>query len=179
MNFCRAKKRNFRKPLAICVDDVKNIVNYGEIEHLPRAMLNELLPGPRTIVVKRKESLPKYLNRLDPNVGIRVPNSPFIRLLCEILQQPLALTSANESNEMSTVHPGEFEALWPKLTGIFYNQDAVTMSNDKQPDKDDPRRAGSTVVDLTEEGVYKILREGMALRSTEIILQKHCFKRVN
>lgn len=175
------KKRHYRKPLAICIDDVEKIENYGRVEHLPLLMLKELLPGPRTIVVKRK-NLPKYFNRSNPTVGIRVPDSAFVRLLCEILQQPLALTSANESNETSTLHPGEFEGLWPSIDGIFYNQEAVTMSSSKKEgsvDKEDSRRAGSTVVDLTEEGVYRILREGVALRSTEIILQKHFLKRVD
>jgi hypothetical protein len=67
------------------------------------ALLLELLPGPVTVVFDRKLNLNPELNPGTSLVGVRVPNCRFIRDICRYLQQPLALTSANISNQPSSL----------------------------------------------------------------------------
>ncbi|XP_043497046.1 yrdC domain-containing protein, mitochondrial [Polistes fuscatus] len=148
------KKRDEHKPLAICIDNVNEIHKWGIVDELPSRLIENLLPGPYTIVLKRTEALNPSLNPGINNVGIRVPDYKFIRSVAKIVG-PLALTSANESNKLSSVHPDEFTELWPKLGGIFYHQ-ADIMKN-LNPSK----RKGSTVVDLSQARHYKILRKGV------------------
>ena len=65
--------------------------------------MNELLPGPVTLVMKRRDSLNPSLNPSIETVGVRIPDSRFITELAQHSDKPLALTSANVSNEKSTL----------------------------------------------------------------------------
>lgn len=158
------KGRDLSKPLAICVWDVSDISNWAETDDLPPNMLESLFPGPVTVILKRKPSLNPSLNPDVESVGIRVPNSPFLRSVVRLVGQPLALTSANESNKRSTLYPEEFEALWPNVSGIFYTRGKIKDS--------EIRRCGSTIVDLTQKGCFKIIRVGRALHSTRSAIEK-------
>lgn len=74
--------------------------------------------------------------------------------------EPLALTSANISSQTSTVEIHEFQELWPKL--------AVVVDGGPIGDQS---RLGSTVVDLSVLGKYRIIRPGCALSSTVDVLK--------
>jgi tRNA A37 threonylcarbamoyladenosine synthetase subunit TsaC/SUA5/YrdC len=65
--------------------------------------LNHLLPGKVTLVFDRKPTLPKELNPNTQSIGIRIPNNKFMIELARICDEPLALTSANLSNEASSL----------------------------------------------------------------------------
>lgn len=82
------------------------------------------------------------------SIGIRVPDSSFIRKVVEIFGGAIALTSANLSGQLSTIKIEEFSALWPHCAYVF---DAGELP---------PTREGSTVVDLTIQGTFKVLRSG-------------------
>lgn len=66
-------------------------------------ILNDLLPGPVTTVFERREVLNERLNPGVSLVGIRIPDHPFVRKLVKNCGYPLALTSANFSNDKSTL----------------------------------------------------------------------------
>ena len=80
---------------------------------------------------------------------------------------PLALTSANLSNQPSTLAVEEFSALFPKLDAVF---DGGRISADA-----DEARLGSTIVDLSVAGVYSVSRAGCALERTRKVMEKHGF----
>lgn len=40
-------------PLAICVADVPDVSRFAVVDHLPHGLLDSLLPGPVTVVLKR------------------------------------------------------------------------------------------------------------------------------
>ncbi|XP_046834171.1 yrdC domain-containing protein, mitochondrial [Vespa crabro] len=166
------KKRDQHKPLAICIDNVNNIHQWGIIDELPPLLKETLLPGPFTIVLKRTKALNPSLNPGVDNVGIRVPDYKFIRSVAK-LAGPLALTSANESNKLSSVHPNEFSELWPELAGIFYQQ----AENKKHVSE--LQRLGSTVIDLSQAGQYKILRKGIKLKYCTEVLRRYGLKPCN
>lgn len=148
------KKRDECKPLAICLSNVDDIAQWAVTDELPSRLLECLLPGPYTIILKRKSSLNPALNSGIDSVGIRIPNSNFMRSVAKIVG-PIALTSANVSNEPSSLHPDEFSVLWPELDGIFYPM-SKTMKMSEE------RRVGSTVVNLSQSGCFKIVRCGIA-----------------
>lgn len=150
------KKRDENKPVAICIGKVSDIPKWAHISHLSLKLLSALLPGPVTLIL----NCTKELNPLlvcNNKIGIRVPNYPFILDVCNKLNCPIALTSANRSSEPSTVSVDEFKVLWPQLSGIF---DGGIVG------KRDGSRDGSTVVDLSEIGFYKIIRNGIAFEET-------------
>lgn len=47
------KGRKHTSPLAICVGDVSDINRFAVTDHLPHGLLDSLLPGPVTVVLKR------------------------------------------------------------------------------------------------------------------------------
>ena len=84
------------------------------------------------------------------NIGIRIPKHDFVQRLLEELNEPIALTSANISNESSTISILEFNALFPYVAAVF---DAGIIPNNCQ-------KLASTVIDLTVTGQATILRCG-------------------
>lgn len=82
------------------------------------------------------------------SIGVRVPDSNFIRVIARGLESALALTSANLSGQPSSVSIKDFENLWEHCAYVY--DGGVLPSG----------RAGSTVVDLTRLGNFKILRPG-------------------
>ncbi|XP_067633059.1 threonylcarbamoyl-AMP synthase [Eurosta solidaginis] len=153
------KGRDYHKPVAICVKNLNALRRYGKSDHLEDALLEGLLPGPITIILERSAQLSnRFLNPNTTKIGIRIPDFLFIQNLCSMFdEQPLALTSANRSGEPSSLNIHEFEAIWPKLGGIF-DAGQIGMSEE--------RRFASTVVDLSQPGFFKLVREGVALKST-------------
>ncbi|XP_015739087.1 yrdC domain-containing protein, mitochondrial [Coturnix japonica] len=160
------KGRNGMKPLAICIGDVEHIYRYCHV-NVPDELLQDLLPGPVTLVLKRSEELNKDLNPFTSLVGVRIPNHPFIRELARACPGPLALTSANISSQASTLTVSEFQDLWPQLSLVI---DGGPIGDVQSPEC----RLGSTVVDLSVSGKFTIIRPGCALTSTvEILRQKY------
>ena len=80
--------------------------------------------------------------------GIRVPNSNFIRGVCRTHGGAIALTSANISGSSSPTDVADFQELWPLCAAVF---DAGALGAD---------RAGSTIVDLSQAGSFRVVREG-------------------
>lgn len=153
------KKRDVDKPLSICVSNFKDVQTWGVVDHVPISLLSWLLPGPYTIILKRTPALNPALNPNHDTVGIRVPHHKFIRRVTEIAG-PLALTSANISNEPSCICASEFENLWNKLGGIFHSSKKFDKASNYF-------RQGSTIIDLTEPGRYKIIRYGIGAKNAE------------
>ncbi|XP_027347318.1 yrdC domain-containing protein, mitochondrial isoform X2 [Abrus precatorius] len=159
------KGRKHTSPLAICVGDISDIVRFAVTDHLPHGLLESLLPGPVTVILKRGESsvLERSLNPGFDSIGVRVPDCDFIRIIARGSGTALALTSANLSGQPSSVSIKDFENLWEHCAFVY---DGGLLPSS---------RAGSTVVDLTIPHKYKILRPGSAKEETVAILEKHSF----
>ncbi|KAH9548304.1 hypothetical protein CY35_11G081600 [Sphagnum magellanicum] len=158
----KIKARSSSTPLAVCVADVGDITRYSEISHLPTGLLEALLPGPVTLLLPRGESslLSTSLNPGFASIGIRIPDSGFIRGVCRAYGGALALTSANISSQLSTVRIEEFKELWPQCALVF---DAGVLP---------AGRLGSTIADLTVKGTFRIVRSGSALLETSKMLER-------
>ncbi|KAL9238859.1 hypothetical protein vseg_013231 [Gypsophila vaccaria] len=157
------KGRSHTRPLAICVGDVPDIKRFAVTDHLPETLLDSLLPGPVTLVLRRGESsfLEKSLNPGVDSIGVRVPDNDFIRIIARGSGSALALTSANLSGHPSSVSIDDFENLWEHCAYV-YDGGKLPMG-----------RAGSTIVDLSSPGKYKIIRPGSAREETVAILEQH------
>uniref|UniRef100_A0A182M6Q1 DNA-directed RNA polymerase III subunit RPC10 n=2 Tax=Anopheles culicifacies TaxID=139723 RepID=A0A182M6Q1_9DIPT len=159
------KGRNELKPVAICVAEIDDLRRWGETAHLSDNLLNELLPGAVTIVVKRSPTLANpMLNPEVANIGIRITKHPFIQEVCRQFGLPIALTSANKSASRSTLQVHEFEDLWPQLGAVF---DGGHLGlSEKQ-------RAASTVIDLSTPEYYKIIRYGVSVETIIKTVEKY------
>ncbi|XP_022082073.1 yrdC domain-containing protein, mitochondrial-like isoform X2 [Acanthaster planci] len=156
------KGRNGNNPIAICVGDIEDLQKWSEVP-VSTSLLSDLLPGPVTLVFKRRPELNPELNPFTSLVGIRIPDYPFIREVARAVGSPLALTSANISATRSTLAVQEFEELWPKLDLIL---DGGQLGDTVEA------RLGSTVVNLSIPGQFTIIRPGSAHSKTVDILSK-------
>jgi L-threonylcarbamoyladenylate synthase len=96
-----AKGRNSTKAIAILIGnlaDLKQIVR--EMSPLATTLAKHFWPGPLTLVLSGRESLPKNLSA-NMTIGVRMPNHP---IALSLLKQagPLAVTSANMSGQGNT-----------------------------------------------------------------------------
>ncbi|XP_054168167.1 threonylcarbamoyl-AMP synthase-like [Oppia nitens] len=133
------KARDITKAIVICVSDIDQMAKWCDLT-IKREVLDDLLPGPVTVLFKRSKELNSTLNPMHDLIGIRIPDHKFIRDLCRLCG-PLGLTSANLSSEPSCLNVKEFLHLWPKLSLIF---DDGTLA------KSDPMRDqtfGNTLID--------------------------------
>lgn len=165
-NLFQLKGRDENKPVAICVGRVADVQRWATVDHLPDGLLSSLLPGPVTLVLTCADKLDKSLSLLN-KVGVRIPNKPFLINVCNDLNFPLALTSANVTSEPSSVKIEEFTSLWDKLGGVF---DGGPLGIG------DSNRGASTVIDLSRPGLYEITRKGIAEHNTIKILNKYGLK---
>lgn len=162
------KGREERKPVAICVAEFGDLRHWGQADHLPDELLEQLLPGPVTIVVRKSAYLDNpFLNPGVEKIGVRIPDFDFIRDVSREFRYPVALTSANKSSEQSTLNIREFKKLWPALGAVF---------NGGQLGLREERRAASTVVDLSEAGRYKVIRKGVAVEHTVQVVEQFGFE---
>uniref|UniRef100_A0AAG5DJ52 Threonylcarbamoyl-AMP synthase n=1 Tax=Anopheles atroparvus TaxID=41427 RepID=A0AAG5DJ52_ANOAO len=161
------KGRHELKPVAICVPEVDHLRRWGKADHLSSELLQELLPGAVTIVVRKSKHLNNpNLNPGTVKIGIRIPAFKFIRDVSRSFTLPIALTSANKSASKSTLNVHEFECLWPSLGAVF---DGGQLGLSEQ------QRAASTVIDLSEDGTYSIIRSGVAAEHTIRTVEKYNF----
>ena len=170
----KIKGRHPDKPVSVCVAEIEDIYRWGEVTVSPE-LLQEILPGPVTLCFSRKNELNIDFNPDSGLVGIRIPDHFFVRELCRRLQSfegccsPIALTSANVSGSDSCLEIKEFANTLlsrpnSKLEMIF---DGGRLGETRLS------RLGSTIVDLSTKGSYKIIRQGSAESNTVKILQKH------
>jgi tRNA threonylcarbamoyl adenosine modification protein (Sua5/YciO/YrdC/YwlC family) len=158
------KGRLFTKPLAISVGYVEDLFTWSK-PTLTKEQLSSgnLLPGPVTLMFERQSILPSYFNPDITNVAIRIPNCQFMIELAQRVNEPIALTSANISNEPSSVCIDEFKPLWSQVDLVI--DGGLLASND---------RRGSTIVDLTEHGYFHIQRHGIDCERIVRYLKEHC-----
>lgn len=158
------KGRSFTKPLAMSVGYVDDLFTWSK-PTLTKEQLGtgDLLPGPVTLMFERQTTLPVYFNPDVTNVAIRIPNCQFMIELAQRLNEPIALTSANISNEPSTISIEEFRIIWSEVDLVV--DGGVLASND---------RRGSTIVDLSQQGSFHIQRLGIDNERIIKYLKENC-----
>ena len=146
----RIKRRDIKKPLVLFVKDKGEIEKFGVVNDVAKKLIDNFIPGPITIVLKRKEGTPKISLKDIDTIGIRIPDEEFVINLLKSLDFPLVTTSANISSRPT---PKDTSSLKEFFSGIV---DFIV---------DGGERSGSpsTVVSIIGDEV-KILREGRIKR---------------
>ncbi len=141
-----AKNRPPIKALSVCVYDLEQAEQIAVFDDKARAVFNAFLPGPLTLVLKKKSCVPDIVSAGLDTVGIRVPSNTVARELLRLCGVPLALPSANLSGCPSlTDGKAVAEALMGRVDAII---DAGVTDMGKE----------STIISLADSPV--ILRRG-------------------
>lgn len=141
----KIKGREKNKPLTAIVCDLRMAKKYGKINKTAEKLIKKFMPGPLTLIVRKKKIIPKEFNR--KNFGFRISSSKTARGMSCLLGKPIVATSANKSGK-----PAEYSA--KKLIKLFGKNVDIIIDSGKIP-----RRKVSTIVDLTS-GKIKVIREG-------------------
>jgi L-threonylcarbamoyladenylate synthase len=88
------KNRPFDIPLSIAVSNEKMMESVAVLNDNARKLIRKFLPGPLTVMLTKKPSLPDILTSGSNQIGIRIPDHPFaLRLIDKF--GPIISTSAN------------------------------------------------------------------------------------
>ncbi len=110
-----AKGRPSDNPLIVHISDISEV--YSVAEEVPDAavMLFEAFsPGPLTVVLKKKDSLPDIVTAGLSTVAVRIPSHPIARALIKAAGVPIAAPSSNLSGRPS---PTEAEHVIADMMG--------------------------------------------------------------
>ncbi len=142
------KNRPLDKPLIVHVSSIEMAQRVCQSwPDTATRLARHFWPGPLTLILKRSECLPDAVTSRGPTVGVRMPDHPLTLALIEMLEAPLAGTSANRSGDLSPTHPAHVRA-------SFKETDLLIL--------DGGRCVGgieSTVVDLSGDQL-RIVRPG-------------------
>ncbi|MGQ9844745.1 MAG: L-threonylcarbamoyladenylate synthase [Caldisericia bacterium] len=142
----KIKKRDFNKPLVLFVKNKEEIEKFAFVDEISKKLIDKFFPGEITIILKKKESCPDVSLKKFDTIGFRIPNHPFILNLLNMLDFPLATSSANISKQKT---PKNLEGLRDIFDGLV----------DFIVDGDELGETPSTVVQVIDGNIY-ILREG-------------------
>lgn len=143
------KERDEWKSVHCVVADMKTADVYAEVNDYARLLAKKFLPGPLTLVLRKRKEIKTGIARERRTIGIRIPNSPFCIALAREFG-PFTTTSANRSGyapEMSV------EKILAQM------KDSSELIDFVIDDGELPETQPSTVVDLSGDTPI-ILREG-------------------
>lgn len=96
LSIFEAKQRPFFDPLIIHVPDLKSVSDYAELCDERLIKLTALFwPGPLTVLLPKKESIPGIVTSGLENVAVRIPDHALTLELLKKVGVPLAAPSAN------------------------------------------------------------------------------------
>ena len=98
------KHREAQKPLILMSSEPYHLLDYIEqpLSKTASKLIKEYFPGALTLVLNKSEKTPYYMTSNMDTVGIRVPDNPVFKEICDnITGHVLATTSANLSHQPS------------------------------------------------------------------------------
>ncbi len=155
------QERPTGKAISVFVSGKKIAEKYVTINQNAKNIINNLLPGPFTVICQSRHQTDPRLEAENGTLGFRIPNYPLINRLLTAYRLPLTATSANVS---STPPHYSTESLLKNLSENKKMLLSLIVSAGKLP-KNKP----STVIDTTG-GQIKTLRLGDFLPAASNIL---------
>jgi L-threonylcarbamoyladenylate synthase len=144
----KAKGRPTQDPLIVHIHTLKDITLIAEINYLVAPIARAFWPGPLTLILPKKTSIPSIVTSNLPSVAVRIPSHPVFRKLLKKTGLPLAAPSANPFGYVSpTTSHHVYESLGNKISYILEGGSCEIGVE-------------STILDLRNPEYPKILRPG-------------------
>lgn len=157
------KSRSRHKALSLLIESVDQA---EELAHyLPEhfyELARRFWPGPLTIIVRAAARLPLKVTANTGNVALRVPAAEIPLAVVKAAGIPITATSANLSGETECTSAQQV---------LEQLEERIPMIVDGGPS---PREIASTIIDLSGDGPWKLIREGAVPASaiSEILNQE-------
>ncbi len=91
----RAKRRPANDPLIVHIHALRQLELLAEVNDAARVVARAFWPGPLTLVLPKKPSVPAVVTSGGDSVAVRMPAHPLFRKLLRLTDRPLAAPSAN------------------------------------------------------------------------------------
>lgn len=153
----KRKGRDAKKAVSWLVRNIDDVARYAQISPKALAILEQFLPGPMTLVLPVKDSVPDFATSFDRTVGFRISSDKYAEsLVNEFMAEhdaPLTCTSANVSSLATLTTPESIINQFKMCDKKFAGFSRVV---------DDGPRSGlpSTVVKVVDDELL-LLREGV------------------
>ncbi len=139
------KNRPLTKSFPIMCADEAQIKDVAYVSQRDEKLIRAFMPGPVTFVLRKKESVPGFVNGNMPTLAIRMATSAALKTLIQKLGEPVYMTSANQSGMPVCTSLDEIENACPKLDAMM--EGSVSYGE------------ASTIVDCSGDEI-KVLRQG-------------------
>lgn len=100
-NIYELKNRDRSKPLILMSNKIEHLLPYVKnVSDKAKKLMEKYFPGALTLIFEKSDLTPATITSNQNTVGIRVPNNPVFKRLCEVVDgHVLATTSANLSGQ--------------------------------------------------------------------------------
>jgi L-threonylcarbamoyladenylate synthase len=99
MRVFQIKKRPLSNPIFLAVSNFDMLMNVAEVSPDDLELLKQLLPGPVSVLVRKKSVVPDILTAGSPLLGIRYPDHETALRIID-LAGPITSTSANRTGAL-------------------------------------------------------------------------------
>ena len=154
------KNRPSNKAFPFIVSDIKEIEKYAVVDEVSKKIIEAYMPGPLTIILKKKESVDDCITNGKDTIAIRIPNDPTLLKVVKALKEPILLTSANKSGEAAAINSDE-------VINIFKDEVPLVIKGKCE------YNLASTIIEINNKDV-KIIREGIIKKEEIERLIKIC-----
>lgn len=144
-NLRNVKNRPLTKAFPVMCCDEEQIKEIAYVDERSEKLVHAFMPGPVTLILKKKEEVPSYVNGGLDTLAIRMATSRALEELIRTAGAPVFMTSANQSGQPVCTNLDEIEKSCPLLDGMMEGD--VSFGE------------ASTIIDCTDKDI-KILRKG-------------------
>lgn len=145
----KIKNRPFTQKTSLLVSSIEMLEEYtknrSEIENM---LIQKFFPGPLTLVLHKKESIPNLITNNESIVGFRMPQNEIALKLIEKVGRPIATSSANISGKQSGIILDDIIKEFEENVDYYIDGGKSKIGK------------GSTVAQVMKNGKIQIIREG-------------------
>lgn len=152
------KQRPREKALNIMLASIDDIEKYAEItSELERKIIKTFMPGPITIILKKKQNFGNKFTLPNETIGIRIPDNKIINSILKNIDFPIIAPSANISGKPSAIEVSDIIKDFDGKVDVIIDGGKASLGE------------SSTIVQVIDDEI-KILRQGNITK--EEILKK-------
>lgn len=144
-NLREVKNRPETKAFPVMCSDKEQIKSIAEVDKRAERIIDAFMPGPLTIILKRRDDVPSFVNGGLETLAIRLAPGEAVRQLIEETGSPLFMTSANQSGQPVCKTLDEIEQQCPLLSAMMEGEVSYGEA--------------STIVDCTKDEL-QVVRKG-------------------
>ena len=122
------KKRPNTKSFPImCADEEQ--IKIAIVDERTEKLIHAFMPGPITLILKKNNKVPNYINTGKDEIGVRMATSKTLKKLIQKVGSPIFMTSANQTGEAVCTNLDQIEKALPNLDGMMEGEISLNQAS--------------------------------------------------